>query len=376
MEKGRIECPECLQDTGAQNWYYLPLMKPDRTLIFLLWCLATAGFCVAQGSADDASSANGRLSRWLALDAGTFGFRYKNAEATASPWTYQVQYQLVARGRLKFDKKGRFYAGFRLGTGKSFSYSWNATGCGDGDFTSNVYLKELYFAAAPVKAVEVQFGGLGIIKGESTEITSYSNNGYLMGERVTLRRPERLFFDEISATGAYLGDQFKPGVFQRAERLGKMNYHQFLVAKRLRGRISFSADYASFSGAETLRQAVKYSLPRNRYVASLLFENYQRLHIYPAWGFAMAAQSSPCKRMTLTGGVVGIDRHFRDWNADKLGKGNRIYLIASYNFWREFSANLFLGKAFANDFPVINAGRYDLSITYDFLRALKRAAVL
>jgi len=318
----------------------------------------------------------GPFSRWLDLQAGSLGARYKRTAATDAPWLYQVQYLLLARGRVKFDRKGRFAAGFRLQTGKLFSQSWNSAGPGYGDAATNVYLKELLASASPWKSIEIQFGGIGVNRGESTEITSFSNNGYLTGERVSVRSPGRLFFDEISATGAYLGDQAKPGFFQRTDRLSQMNYHQFLVSKRISEQVSFSADYTSHDGIATLRQAVKFHPNKNNFIDSILFENYQRFEYHPAWGFALTIQKKPTPRLALTGGFVDIDRYFPDWNSDKLGRGKRIYLIAAYNFWQDFTVALFAGKAFSGDFPVINAARFDCAVTYDVLKALKRSGVL
>jgi hypothetical protein len=357
-----------------------------RAVPFLLLALVTArplagqtsSSATSNASADDSSLSGptGQFYRWLDVQAGSIGARYKRAKESNGPWIYQVQYQFFMRGRIKFDRRGHYYAGFRLSTGKVFSYSWNSTGAGDGDFAANVYSKELFFSASPSRTVEIQFGGIGINRGESTEVTGYSNNGYLMGERITLRRPDRLFFDEISATGAYLGDQEKPGVFQRVHRLGKMNYRQFQVSKRLHEQMSVSADYSFRDGIETLRQAFKLYLLKSRFVDSIVFENYQRLDSHPAWGYAITVQKTPARRLALTGGFVHVDRYFADWNADKLGRGKRVFVNASYNFWREFSANLFAGKAFSNDFAVINAARYDIVIAYDFLKALRKAGLL
>jgi hypothetical protein len=333
----------------------------------------------AQNSAsqgDQSPAPAGPLSRWLELKTGTLGFRYKRAATSDCPWVYQVQYQFQTRGRLKFDREGRYSAGFRLSTGNVFSFSWNSTGAGAGDPSMRVYLKELYFLAAPWKSLEIQFGGIGINRGESTEITSYSNNGYLVGERIIIRRPDKLFFDEISATGAYLGDQESPEVMGRFHRLSSMNYHQFLVAKRISRRFSFSADYTFQDGTETLRQGFKVYPPRVPFLDYVLFENYQRLDSLPAWGWALSIQKNLSQHLSLTGGFVDIDQDYPNWNADRLGKGKRVFIAANYNFWREFSAIVFAGKAFANDFPVINAARFDLILSYDFLRALQRANLM
>jgi hypothetical protein len=318
----------------------------------------------------------GQFSRWLDLQAGSLAARYKRAASTDTPPIYQVQYQILARGRVKFDRNGRFAAGFRLQTGKLFYHSWNSAGPGDGEAAANVYLKELFVSASPWKSIEIQFGGLGINRGESTEITGYSNNGYITGERIVIRSPGRLFFDEISATGAYLGDLEKPGFFQRTGRFSQMNYHQFLASKKVTERLSFSVDYTSQDGISTLRQALKIYPNKNNFIDTILFENYQRFEFHPAWGFALTIQKNPTPRLAVIGGFVDIDRYFPAWNADKLGRGKRVYLSVAYNIWQDFTVTFFAGKAFSNDFPVVNAVRFDCAVIYDVLKALKRSGLL
>jgi hypothetical protein len=318
----------------------------------------------------------GRFSRWVDLQTGNLGVRYKRAKPKDGPWFYQLQYQFLARGRIRFDREGHYYAGFRLSTGDVFPYSWNSTRAGAGTPSAKIYLKDLFLSASPRKLFEIQFGGIGINRGESTEITTYSNNGYMMGERISIRRPDKLFFDEISATGAYLNDAENPGVGGRFRHLAKMNYHQFLVSKKIRKRALVSADYTFQDGIETLRQAIKFYPKENRFFDSMVFEDYQRLDFHPALGFALSMQKNATRRLALTWGFVDIDRHYVNWNSDRLGKGKRIFLAASYNFWREFSAGVFAGKAFCNSFPVNNAARFDFIVSYDFLKALKRADIL
>jgi len=43
--------------------------------------------------------------------------------------------------------------------------------------------------------VEIQYGGLYFDRGQSTEVTSYDYDGYLVGERITLNRPRNFYFD-------------------------------------------------------------------------------------------------------------------------------------------------------------------------------------
>lgn len=361
-------------------------MQSGRVRLLVFLTVISAGTLPGQVSGDAGSDGGAAgviapapvppLARWLELQTGTVAARYKRTAVTLSPWTYQFQYQVATRGRVKFDRQGRYNLGFRFGTGDSFTHSWNSTGWGAGEPVSKVFLKELYVSASPWRALEVQLGGIGFNRGESTEVTSYSNNGYLMGERISLHRPDKLFFDEISATGAYVGDPDSPGVYGRFKRISRMNYHQFLVSKRIGKYTSVSADYTMHDGVTTLRQAVKIHLPVNRIVDSVVFDNYERTEIRPAWGCSISVYKNPVRRLALNGGFVDIDRYYLNWNSDRLGRGKRFYVMASYNFWREFSANFFAGKAFLTNFPVNNAARFDFVLSYDFLRVLRRHEIL
>jgi hypothetical protein len=149
-----------------------------------------------------------------------------------------------------------------------------------------------------------------------------------------------------------------------------------MVTKRVGGKLFISADYTSQDGITTVRQAARIYPNKNRFIDSILFENYQRFEFHPAWGFALAIQKNLAPRVALIGGFVDIDRYFPVLNADKLGRGKRVYLSAAYNFWQDFTVTIFAGKAFANDFPVVNAARFDCALTYDVMRALKRSRLL
>ena len=75
-----------------------------------------------------------------------------------------------------------------------------------------MYVKQLYGSVAPIRGLEFQLGGLYINHGENTEVTSYDDDGYVMGERVTLRAPSRVYFDELSFTRAGLASIDMPGL--------------------------------------------------------------------------------------------------------------------------------------------------------------------
>src|SRR5205085_629189 len=104
-------------------------------------------------------------------------------------------------------------------------------------------LRQLYFDARPVDGIQIQVGGLGIERGENTEITTYDNDGYIVGERLHIARPKRLYFDDIVATRAFIGDTNQPNVFRRLHRLDEANYYQLLVRKTVNKAFGFSADY-------------------------------------------------------------------------------------------------------------------------------------
>ncbi len=315
------------------------------------------------------------LSRWLNIQTGLLAARYKGVKSTDQPYINQLQYNFQMLGRFKFDRENRWGANFALGTGRSFSSAWMSTGVGDGDLATNFYLKQLYLLASPCKGVELQFGGIGFNRGESTENTSYSNNGYMMGERIRLRFPSQLYFDEVSITTAYLGDVSTPNLFRRSDRVSQINYEQFLVARSVHQRLAFSADCTSYQGVRTLRQAVKINLRIIHYFDDLIFENYQRLNANPAWGLGVTLQKG-FSRISLAGGFLSIDQDYGSWNADRLGRGRRIYFSPKIPLWREFVLAGFFTQAFANDFPVAIRTRFEIILTYDFQKSLHRAGIL
>ncbi|HWQ31690.1 MAG TPA: hypothetical protein VNQ79_02310, partial [Blastocatellia bacterium] len=214
------------------------------------------------------------------------------------------------KGRFKFDRAGRYSINFGVFSGNSFTGGWNNTIVGTVSPLTNLSLKQLYFSARPVKGVELQYGGLSVQRGESTEITSYDNDAYLVGERLILKRPKGLFFDEISITYAYPGDLSTPKLNKRYHRLKESNYHQFLVGKQLPRRAAVSVDYTFVAGAETMREAVKLNTPELRVIDSVRFENYQRTDMNPAYGFSLAGEKMLRERLPLGGGFAATDRNY------------------------------------------------------------------
>ena len=318
-------------------------------------------------------TAKSKLTRWLDLQSATLNLRYRFVDTSAGvTTTNQLQHRESFRGRFKFDPQGNYSLNFGLFTGRRFTSGWDSTGWGNASGQTNLALKQLYFSAQPVKGVEVQYGGLYLVRGESTEITTYDEDGYIVGERVSLKRPDNLFFDEFSVTYAYLGDTNIPNLNKRYHRLKQSNYHQFLVRKKISERAAVSADYTFLSGAETLRQAVKVKAPELRVVDSVLFENYQRIDVKPDYGFALSVERTLAKKLTLGGGYAQIDPHYGGLNADRFNIGKRVFFSVSYQLSPEFTASTFVTTAVANGVALPQRTLLNVVFSYNLLKSLKR----
>jgi hypothetical protein len=360
--------------------------KQPLTLYRSLWlCVSVAAFLVcalplsvaAQTTPSPQPASDHKWTRWFELQAATLTARYRFIDdshgETASS---QMQHQEIFRGRFKFDAEGRYSLNASVSSGNQFIGSWNNTGAGTGNATTNHYLKQLYVSAKPMAGVEIQYGGLGLLRGESSEITTYDNDGYIMGERVSVKSPKRLFFDEIAVTNAYLGDLNTPDIDKRYHRLKQSNYHQFLVSKKFGARVATSADYTFQAGMETLRQAVKLDLHETRLIDSLRFEDYERLDVHPAYGFALVGERRVTKRLTLTGGYAQIDRFYGSLNADRFNFGHRVFMLGSYALTPEFTVSTYYGRAVGRNYAQSNRDRFEVLFSYDIVKGLKRAGVL
>ena len=183
------------------------------------------------------------FARWLDVDAASISIRYRLVRGTSGTRFNQAQTQDVLRGRVKLDAGAHVAVGFTVQSGAGFPSSWNNTGLGTGDRRSSVFLKHLFADVTPIGGVEAQYGGLGLAHGENSEMTAYDNDGYLVGGRVSLRRPKDVFFDDVTVTVGYLGDLTTSNVFTRFEHLDRHNFTQILVAKHLNAHVQASTDY-------------------------------------------------------------------------------------------------------------------------------------
>ena len=338
-----------------------------RLLIAVCFC---TGIAVAQ-SPSPTPVVNKELKRWLDIETLNAATRYRYILTHGGDELSAQQYQVIARARFKFDSKGKYSVVGLVTTGNNILSGWNLTGLGTGNGQARLYVKQLYFEAKPIKPIEVQFGGIAPDNGENTEITGYDNDVYLMGERVRIKHPKKLYFDEISLTNAFIGDITEPNVFLRFHRLAKSNYHQFLVRKRINKRVSFSADYTFDSGTDMLREAVKVNTPELRLVDFIRFENYQRLDPDPGYGFAVTGEKKLGKKFNFIGGFSKISHTLL--NGDRFQRGNRVYFHTSYKITPELSVGPVIIQAIGPlDAPSRPRTRFEFIASYYVLEALRR----
>jgi hypothetical protein len=315
----------------------------------------------------------GAVGRWFELETASISSRYhflgNVGEATTAN---SNQYQVTFKGRFKLDGSGNYNVEAGLFTGHSFTGGWNNSGWGTGKGQSNLFLKQLFFAARPATGVEIQFGGLYFDRGQSTEVTSYDYDGYLVGERIILNRPRKFYFDEIFTTYGYLGDFSRPNVIGRFHRLSQSNYHEFGVSKRIGERIRTSASYAYEQGEDVFRQAIKIRTPALKLIDNLLFENYERLSPDPGYGFGAYGEKKLHPRISVGGGYAQVDRN--GLNSDRFLQGKRVYLNGHFRLSQAFVLTAGATQAVSAP-PGLPRTRFDVAFEYDLLHTLKMTSV-
>jgi hypothetical protein len=320
------------------------------------------------------------VERWVDLQTAMFQVRYRDVESSAGVRTAnQAQDSITLRARLTFDAKRRFSLGTLIGTGSGFISSWNNTGIGTGDTLKTLYMKQLYVQVAPMKGVDASYGGIGVVRGENTEITSYDNDGFLLGERVSVKRPKNLYFDEVSFTNAYLGSTSQSSFFKRTQHLDERNYRQALFAKKLRPWISASGDYTWLTNPTqtvgTVRAAVTVKTEPARVVDLVRWEQYRRGGTQSAFGFAAYGEKNLTKRINAGGGYTDIDASYGGLNADRFQRGRRLWQTGTVKLTKELSAMLYVTEAVHNSVAISNHRRVDVVLAYNALASLQRAGL-
>ncbi len=318
------------------------------------------------------AGAIGDLGRWLAFETISLITRYRHVENfVGATIASNVQYQAALKGTFRFDTGGRFTIHAGLFTGSSFTSGWNNTALGTGRGQSNLHLKQLFFAAKPVTGIELDYGGLEFARGESSEITSYDYDGYLVGERLRVHRPQNFFVDEIAVTYGYVGDLTRPNVLMRLERLPRSNYHQFLVAKQAGRRLRVSADSTFDSGVQTLRQAVSLHAPELHIAEMLHFEPYERTGTRAGYGFSAYGQKRLARRITVGPGYAQLDRP--GLYSDRFGAGKRLFWNTHVALGPEWSVLALATYAVAGPVSTAPRTRFDIVVGYNLLQRFQAA---
>ena len=334
----------------------------------------------SNAAATDSPPSPTLLERWVDLQTAMFQIRYHDVESSAGARTAnQAQDSITLQARFTFDAQRRFSLGTVVGTGNGFISSWNNTGIGTGDAAKALFMKQLFIAVRPLKGVEGSYGGIGVVRGESTEITSYDNDGYLLGERITVKRPHELYFDDVSFTNAYLGSTTQSSFFSRTQHFDDRNYRHLLFAKKLRPWIGASGDYTWVSDATrtvgTVRAAATMKTQPLRVVDLVRWEQYRRGGPQSAFGFAAHGEKTLAKRVTIGGGYANIDPNYGGLNADRFQRGKRLYQTGSVKLTRELAINLYATEAVDNAVPISVHRRYDVVLAYNAVTSLQRAGL-
>lgn len=297
---------------------------------------------------------------WLDLQSVTFGLRYRmvenNSGLRAQNWSDHHQgLKLV----LKLDPAAKYSLSAVAFNGDAFAASWNLRGLGDS--TNRVFVKQLYLTAKPIDGLELQYGGLPILRGESSEITSYDNDGYLMGQRVTLGL--------VTVTAGYLGDFRAPSVNRRWHRLSEVNYGQVLVKRQLTDRVTASADFTHDDGERTFRQGV--AIRPSKGVDLVRIDAYERVNGTRGMGGAITVEK-PFGRTRLAASFASVDDHYRAVNGDRYGRGQRLSLTSTTALGRDVSLQVFVTRALDDGVTMPNRTRLDVHIRYELAPTLRQ----
>jgi hypothetical protein len=304
----------------------------------------------------------------LEVQSLTFGLRYRMLEnqlgSRSQNWSDHHQ---GLKLRLRLDRSARYSLTAVAFNGDSFQASWNLRGLRDGQSSNRVFLKQLYVTARPLERVELQYGGLPIVRGESSEITSYDNDGYLMGQRFTVS-PNRLV-DELTLTAGYLGDFRDPSVTRRLHRLSEVNYGQVLVKKKLTERLTASADFTEENGERTVRQG--FAMRPSGWIDLIRLEAYERVSGERGAGGALTIEQ-PFGRTRLAASFASVDDHYRPVNGDRYGRGRRFSLTSTTSLTDDVTLQVFLTRALGDELVMGNRTRLDVHVRYELAGLLRK----
>ena len=381
-------------------------------------------------AAPAASESKPLTDRWLDLQAFSHSERFRSEFNFGGAHLFDGgQERSFIQGRIKLDAGDRYSVGFRGSTGHYFNWAYSdfagkseAQRVNEGDLGKSfvgspyaaeralavavdpagkallanpstgwgLYVRELYFSASPAKALTVEFGSFGIERGVATEATTFDDDGYLDGERIIVRNPKHLFFDQVGFTTAFFGNVDTPSMFDRGAAFNQSNYRQVFVKKQFTERIAFSGEYNWLNNTDTLRQAVTVQVPETKVVDNLRFESYERLNtvnlqglnVKGGAGYAVALQKTVFKRLSGDIGYADIDKDYSVYfgdrffhavgfalNGDQYGLGRHPFIHASYKVNPVITAFGFYTHAVGPEVLTLNEQGLTGGLTFD-LKAL------
>lgn len=320
------------------------------------------------------------IRRWLDVQNVHLWSRFRWTESNTGRITSStVQWQPNVRARVLLDPAARYAIHVGALGGTQFVSGWNNSGAGLGTFSGAFTVRQLFVAAEPLRGLELQVGGLYLARGENTEITSYDNDGFIVGERVTLRR-EHGPLSQVVATVGRLGDLRTPNVFDRLDGLDDVNYAQLLFGIRLGRQVNLSADYTYEDGRDIFREGVAVRAPAAALpLTAVRFDAYQRKSDASGSGFN-AASEFRVAALTVTAGVAHVDQHYlipgyQSPNADRFERGTRFYSQGTYALTRDVSVGWFHGEAFNVDYNIPNEHRFEILLTLNPTATLKAKGI-
>ena len=312
-------------------------------------------------------------AHWFDLQAAAASIRYRGVENAGDVWTTSaMQWTYNAKGRVLLDGKARYTVNFVALAGASFNQSWLMTGVGTGTTHYETGLRQLFVQADPIKGLSFQVGSLAPVRGANTEITTLDNDGWVFGERVSVKGRTPWLADEIVVTNAYLGQFNHPDLFHRTGHWSDRNYRQVMATRALSKAVTVSADYTHQAGAEILHQAVLVSAPRRLWFNSIRLEQYERVEPTSAYGMAFSLEKALTKKLKTGVGIASVDRRFGTLNGERFNTGHRWFVSGSYPLIGPLSTSWFYTRQIDAPAGATNVQRVDLHLTYDVLAHVRQ----
>jgi hypothetical protein len=312
------------------------------------------------------------LARWLDAQAFTLATRYNHIEdARGRTRQNRLQTQVQLRGRLKLDEAGRYSVHAGVFTGSAFDSGWNPTGIGTGDPTAKIYLKTLFVAAEPWDGVALQYGSLYPMRGQSTEITTFDNDGYLTAGRVSVGKPADLFFDDVTVSVGYVGYLDRPFVFDRTGAFSRQNYWQLHASKEFLPGFTLSSDYSTIGDDGLWRQGASWRVDQPWIDTVAAEYGVQLRGGSQQTAFAFSGEKE-FAGVTVKAGYANVDRVFGLLNGDSYRSGNRVFTTGSFPLPLDLRGSWLAQQEIAAPVSSANDLRIDLVLTWNVLSAIQR----